>query len=228
MKNFSYVVVIMVLSVALTVSIRGCVAERKENKKLAEAHQEALKQGLDQPTEIIKTVRDTVYKISAATTKPTQTLDPTLYVSKGYADTISKALDIAVKHINRQDRFVATLQDSIKGLLEKDEQGTRWASVKDNIFDIRYNLDSNIFYPKVTLAVDIIGHDKPGGLLKRRQYYSTIMIPDERVEISNVRQVNKITLPSRFGLDVTFGAVMTPHGLTYGVGAGLGYRIKEF
>lgn len=228
MKNLIAVLTIVALTTALSVSVRSCTHHRDESKQLAEAYQEILKRGLDEPLEIIRTVRDTVYGISAVTTKPVQTLDPTMYISKGYADTLVQALNIAARDIQSLQRQKITLQDSIKGLLERDALGVRWASIRDSVFDIRYNLDSNIFYPRVTLDLDIIGHRQPGSLFRKAQFYSSVLAHDPRVVFSHIRQVNKVSYPSRFGLDITAGAVFTPQGLTYGVAAGLGYRLIEF
>lgn len=228
MKNFLLTVGLIVASAVAFYFWNSLQRASREIDNLAEAYQNAIEEGGDKPLEIIKTVVDTSMNKSAATVRPRETTDLSLYVSRGYADTLKKALDIAVKDIDRLQRFTATLQDSIIGLLSIDSSGIHWASMSDNVFDIRYNLDSNVFYPKVTLDLSVISHPYRPRFFARRQLVTTIMANDKRVDIGNIRQVNKITLPSRFGLDVTFGAVMTPHGLTYGVGAGLGYRIKEF
>jgi len=228
MKRFIIASVMVAMAVALFIVGRAYLNELRENKTLAEAFEAQVAKNANQPLEIIKYVKDTVTNQAAATVAPIETTDLSLYVSRGYADTLRTALNIAVNKIERLERFTVTLQDSIAGIITTDTNGTQWASMKDNVFDIRYNFASNMFYPQVSLNLDVISHQYRPGFFKRRQVLSTVVAYDKRVDISNIRQVNKITLPSRFGLDVFAGAVMTPGGLTYGVGAGLGYRIKEF
>lgn len=229
MKKFIAAAGFVAMSVAIIILIRAWLHERRENETLSAAYKTQVEKNGNTPLEIIKTIVDTVYwPSSSATVAPIETADLSLYVSRSYADSISKALKIAVKDIDRLERFNVTLQDSIAGILTTDTNGMQWASMKDNVFDIRYNLSSNMFYPKVTLDVDIIGHKYKPTFFAKRKVLSTIVASDPRIEISNIRQVNQITLPSRFGIDLTAGVMMTPLGLTYGVGAGIGYRIKEF
>ncbi|HWK58098.1 MAG TPA: hypothetical protein VNQ80_12200 [Parapedobacter sp.] len=228
MKTFIIAAVMVAMTVALFIVSRAYLTELRENETLSDAFTAQVEKNANQPLEIIKTITDTVYKQSAATVAPIETTDLSLYVSRGYADTLRQALNIAVNKITRLERFTITLQDSIAGILSTDANGTQWATMADNTFNIRYNRTSNMFYPQVSLNLDVIAHEQKPGLFKRRQVLSTIVANDPRIQISNVRQVNKITLPSRFGIDLFGGAVMTPYGLTYGVGAGFGYRIKEF
>lgn len=228
MKEFWTRIALIVVAIIAVSAVRSCVFEQKEREKLSEQYGQSLREGKEATLEAIRTVTDTVYKVKADTYVPIETTDPSMYVSKGYADTLALALNIATKDIERLERYKITLEDSIKGLLTVDESGVQWASIKDNIFDIRYNIDSNIFYPRVSLGLDIISHPYKRHFFARREIVNTVIVPDHRIQISNVRQVNKVTMPSRFGIDLTAGAVLTPHGLTYGVGAGLGYRLIEF
>lgn len=228
MKNFWTRIALFAMTIVAISSIRACVIERTEKEKLSEQYASSLKDGTEKTLEAIRTVVDTVYRIKGDTYRPINTTDPSLFVSRGYADTLARALNIATKDIERLERYNVALEDSIRGLLTTDDKGVRWASVKDNIFDIRYNIDSNIFYPRVTLGIDIVSHRYRRNIFSRPEVVNTVIVPDERIRVHNVRQVNRIPLPSRFGIDLTAGAVLTPHGLTYGVGAGLGYRLVEF
>lgn len=228
MKDFLFKLAFIALVILAISAIRAYYIERSENKKLSEAYEHSLREGKEQALEPIRTTIDTASNTRAQTYRPIQTVDPSLYVSKDYADTLARALNIAVRQIDRLERYTLTLEDSIVGLKSVDSLGVSWASIKDNVFDIRYNIDSNIFYPRVNLGIDIIGHTEKRHFFARREVVNTVVVNDPRIRINNVRQINRITLPSRFGLDITAGAVLTPQGLTYGVGAGLGYRLIEF
>jgi len=228
MKNFITIAALVVMSVITLMAVRSCNQERRERTRLERAYEKSEKSRADQILDPIRTVTDTIYMISGATVAPQEARDMTMYVSKGYADTMKQALNIAVEDLERMERFTAELQDSIRGLLEVDTNGTQWAILKDNVFDVKYNFATNMWYPKVRLDFDVLGHKYKPGFFSKRQVVTTIVANDPRVQIGNIRSVNKITLPSRFGLDVTVGPVATPHGLTYGVGVGLGYRVIEF
>src|SRR5690606_24921316 len=111
------------MATCLLISIRACNDQKKENKELSSAYEQAVKTGVSAPLEVIKRVTDTVYQTSTATVRPIHTQDPDVskYVSKTYADSIARALDIAVKNINSLSRVTVKLRDSIHGILSQDQ-----------------------------------------------------------------------------------------------------------
>src|SRR5690606_15888693 len=141
--------------------------------------------------EVIKRVTDTVYQTSTATVRPIHTQDPDVskYVSKTYSDSIARALDIAVKNINSLSRVTVKLRDSIQGILSQDQDGIRWASMKDKTFDIRYNQTDNIFYPQVTLSLDQLDYRKRASIFHQWQYLSDFRASDPRIEFSGIHRV---------------------------------------
>lgn len=150
------------------------------------------------------------------------------FVSKSVADTLQAALKIALKDVKSWKSFALTLQDSIKGTTYRDNQGAQWAQLKDNTFDIRYNIDSNLWIPKVSINPTLVTYRKRKNIFSPYKYYSSIMVNDDRAQISLVQDITKTKQPSRWGIGAFGGPVVTPKGLSYGVGLGLTYDIISF
>lgn len=220
MKNFIFILLIAVCGIIAFSFYKENQSLTLENKQLAE-----LKPGNAYNT-IIKT--DTVPGKSMVVYLPSETPSIGDYVSKSVADSLQAALKIAVKDLKSYKSFVITLQDSLKGNLYKDNQGAQWASLKDKTFDIRYNIDSNLWLPKVTLQPQLVTYRTRKSIFHKYKYNSAIIVDDARAEISFVQDFTKIKQPSRWGIGAFGGPLVSPAGLSYGVGLGLTYDLISF
>lgn len=221
MKNFIFIILIAVCGIIAFKFYKENKSLKIENKQLAE-----LKPGNAYNT-IIET--DTVPGKSMVVYLPAETPGNIGdYVSKSVADSLQTALKIAVKDLKSYKSFVITLQDSLKGNVYKDKQGLQWASLKDKTFDIRYNIDSNLWIPKITLKPELLTYRTRKSIFHPYKYNSAIIVDDARAEISFVQDFTKIKQPSRWGIGAFGGPIMTPTGLSYGVGLGLTYDLISF
>lgn len=221
MKNFIFILLIAVCGIIAFAFYKENNSLKLENKQLSES-----KHGNAYNT-IIKT--DTVPGKSMVVYLPAETPGNIGdYVSKSVADSLQTALKIAVKDLKSYKSFVITLQDSLKGNVYKDKQGAQWASLKDKTFDIRYNIDSNLWIPKITLKPELLTYRTRKSIFHPYKYNSAIIVDDARAEISFVQDFTKIKQPSRWGIGAFGGPVMTPVGLSYGVGLGLTYDLISF
>lgn len=227
MKNFIFILLIAVCGIIAFKFYKENKSLQLENKQLAE-----LKPGNAYNT-IVETVTDTTAGTSTVIYLPSETSNSIGdYVSKSFADSLQTALKIAVKDLNSYKSFVITLQDSLKGNVYKDKAGLQWASLKDKTFDIRYNIDSNLWIPKITLKPELLTYRTRKSIFHPYKYNSAIIVDDARAEISFVQDFTKIKQPSRWGISAFGGPVMTStglsFGLSYGVGIGLTYDLISF
>lgn len=221
MKNFIFILLIAVCGIIAFTFYQENKSLQLGNKDLAE-----LKPG-NAYNPIIK--RDTIAGKSTIVYLPAETPNNIGdYVSKSVADSLQTALKIAVKDLKSYKSFVITLQDSLKGNVYKDKAGLQWASLKDKTFDIRYNIDSNLWIPKVTIKPELLTYRTRKSIFHPYKYNSAIIVDDARAEISFVQDFTKIKQPSRWGIGAFGGPIMTPVGLSYGVGLGLTYDLISF
>ncbi|NJI75823.1 hypothetical protein HCX49_21740 [Sphingobacterium kitahiroshimense] len=221
MKNFIFILLIAVCGIIAFTFYQENKSLQLANKDLAE-----LKPG-NAYNPIIK--RDTIAGKSKIVYLPAETPNNIGdYVSKSVADSLQTALKIAVKDLKSYKSFVITLQDSLKGNVYKDKAGLQWASLKDKTFDIRYNIDSNLWIPKVTIKPELLTYRTRKSIFHPYKYNSAIIVDDSRAEISFVQDFTKIKQPSRWGIGAFGGPIMTPVGLSYGVGLGLTYDLISF
>lgn len=150
------------------------------------------------------------------------------FVSKSVADTLQAALKIALKDVKSWKSFAITLQDSLKGTRYQDHKGAQWAQLKDKTFDIRYNIDSNLWIPKVTIKPELLTYRSRKSIFHPYKYYSAIIVSDDRAQISLVQDITKVKQPSRWGIGAFGGPIMTPNGFSYGVGLGVTYDLISF
>jgi hypothetical protein len=221
MKNFIFILLIAVCGIIAFKFYQENKSLQLANKDLAE-----LKPG-NAYNPVIK--RDTIAGKSTIVYLPAETPNNIGdYVSKSVADSLQTALKIAVNNLKSYKSFVITLQDSLKGNVYKDKQGLQWASLKDKTFDIRYNIDSNLWIPKVTIKPELLTYRTRKSIFHPYKYNSAIIVDDARAEISFVQDFTKIKQPSRWGVGAFGGPIMTPMGLSYGVGLGLTYDLISF
>lgn len=181
---------------------------------------------------VIDTIRDTTKGETIFKFRPVQsTLSLDQYVSKGLADTLADALRITkserdnwIRKAKSYEAFTVVLQDSLHGIKYNDSRG-QWAHLKDKTFDIRYNIDSNIWIPKVNLTARKIVYPERKNIFQPYQYNAAWIFDDDRIQISNLQDYTKVKQPSRWGISAIAGPVITPSGLTYGFGLGLSYDI---
>lgn len=227
MKNFIFITLIAICGIIAFAFYKENKSLKIENKQLAE-----LKPG-NAYNPIVKTIIDTVAGKSTVIYLPAETSGNIGdYVSKSVADSLQAALKIAVKDLKSYKSFVITLQDSLKGNVYQDKAGLQWASLKDKTFDIRYNIDSNLWIPKITLKPELLTYRTRKSIFHPYKYNSAIIVDDARAEISFVQDFTKIKQPSRWGISAFGGPVMTStglsFGLSYGVGIGLTYDLISF
>lgn len=221
MKNFIFILLIAVCGIIAFTFYQENKSLQLANKDLAE-----LKSG-NAYNPVIK--RDTIAGKSTIVYLPAETPNNIGdYVSKSVADSLQTALKIAVKDLKSYKSFVITLQDSLKGNVYKDKAGVQWASLKDKTFDIRYNIDSNLWIPKVTIKPELLTYRTRKSIFHPYKYNSAIIVDDARAEISFVQDFTKIKQPSRWGIGAVGGPIITPMGLSYGVGLGLTYDLISF
>lgn len=223
MKNLIFITLIAICGIIAFAFYKENKSLKLENKQLAE-----LKPG-NAYNPIVKTIIDTVTGKSTVIYLPAETSGNIGdYVSKSVADSLQTALKIAVKDLKSYKSFVITLQDSLKGNVYQDKAGLQWASLKDKTFDIRYNIDSNLWIPKVTIKPELLTYRTRKSIFHPYKYNSAIIVDDARAEISLVQDFTKIKQPSRWGIGAFGGPIMTPTGLSYGVGLGLTYDLISF
>src|SRR5690606_5028261 len=98
-------------------AIRSCWSERSEKLRYKDAYQLDIEKNGETPLIPIGQHKDPVRNTSSVTVAPVQTRDLSGYVPKSYADSLKASESIKAGQIIRLQRFVVTLQDSIKGLL---------------------------------------------------------------------------------------------------------------
>ncbi|KKO90564.1 hypothetical protein AAW12_15920 [Sphingobacterium sp. Ag1] len=184
---------------------------------------------------VIDTIRDTTKGETIFKFRPVEsTLSLDQYVSKGLADTLADALRLTkserdnwMRRAKSYEAFTVVLQDSLHGIKYSDGRG-QWAHLKDKTFDIRYNIDSNIWIPKVNLTARKIVYPERKSIFQQYRYNAAWIFDDDRVQISNLQDYTKVKQPSRWGISAIGGPVVTPNGFTYGFGLGLSYDIISF
>ncbi|MGJ1407460.1 hypothetical protein [Sphingobacterium siyangense] len=224
------IVALVVSVVAIFILTRKWVNSEKEYKSLNNAYQQALLSGKVAPLHIRDTIFDTVAGTVSYIYSPIQTEKPvTNYVSKGLADTLARALGVATEKIDRLQSELVNVKGKGKGERYTDIiTKTKWLAMKDPVFDVKVNLDNDSIYPGATIALDRAYAPYKKNLFSRYEYRSVIRARDPRVTISNLYDVNKVPKSPRWGISFIGGPVVTPKGLSYGVGVGLTYDLISF
>lgn len=224
------IVALVVSVVAIFILTRKWVNSEKEYKTLNNAYQQALLSGKVAPLHIRDTIFDTVAGTVSYIYSPIQTEKPvTNYVSKGLADTLARALGVATEKIDRLQSELVSVKGKGKGERYTDTiTKTKWLAMKDPVFDVKVNLDNDSIYPGATIALDRAYAPYKKNLFSRYEYRSVIRARDPRVTISNLYDVNKVPKSPRWGVSFIGGPVVTPKGLSYGVGVGLTYDLISF
>ncbi|MGJ1419996.1 hypothetical protein ACR79T_10245 [Sphingobacterium spiritivorum] len=224
MKNFIFILLLVGFTIIVVRQCRTNQSLKKENDLYKTASSFATSKNV-----VIDTIIDTVEGQTIIKYIPIETKQNlTDYVSKSVADTLAQALKIAVKDIKSWKSYAMALNDTISGLRFKDEQGQQWATLKDKTFDIKYNIDSNIWNLGISIDNKLITYRARKSIFQPYRYYSAISASDERIKFSNVKDVSYVKTPSRWGIGFNAGPIFTPSGLTYGVGFGLTYDLIPF
>ena len=226
MKTLLITIIVFCL-VAIGIQFRNNLELKKQNTELAAQPAQSVYVTV---TDTIREEGKTIFKY-----RPVQSnLSLDQYVSKGLADTLADALRITksdrdswMRKARSYEAFTVVLQDSLKGIKYNDSRG-QWAHLKDKTFDIRYNIDSNIWIPKVNLTARKIVYPERKNIFQPYKYNAAWIFDDERVQISNLQDYVKVKQPSRWGISAIGGPVVTPYGFTYGFGLGLSYDIISF
>jgi hypothetical protein len=157
------------------------------------------------------------------------------YVSKSLADTLVKALGIAKnkaeffeKRARSYEAYTIVLRDSLIGTTYTDSKNQKWAHLKDKTFDIKYNVDSNIWIPQVSLTAQRLVYNDRKNIFHPYHYNAALFFDDERIKISNIQDYTRIKQPSRWGISVFGGPLVSRQGFSYGVGIGATYDIISF
>lgn len=231
MKNFIITLVVGALLITGLILFRKWRSSEKEYATLYERYQAALQQKGAAPLVVIDTIFDTVAGTASYRYLPVQTTGPIDgYVSKGFADTLAKALGVATKEIDHLKSYIAKVEGKGKGERVKDTvRQVEWLVLKnDPIFDVRVNLANDSIYPTATIKLDHAYAPFKKNIFSRTEYRSVIRTNDPRVKISDIYDVNKAPKSPRWSIGIFGGPVATPTGLTYGVGAGITYDIIQF
>ncbi len=220
MKNFIFASVIVLIGILAFTLYRENQTLKADYKTLSESKSNG---------PAYNTIIDTVTLPGTVTYLPIETnRNIEDFVSKSVADTLQAALKIALKDVKSWKSFALTLQDSIKGTRYQDNQGVQWAQLKDKTFDIRYNIDSNLWIPKVSINPTLVTYRKRKNIFSPYKYYSSIMVNDDRAQISLIQDITRTKQPSRWGIGAFGGPIVTPKGISYGVGLGLTYDLISF
>lgn len=231
MKNFIIILVITALTVVGIILFREWRQSSKEYSTLYEQYQEALKADKPAPLVIRDTIIDTVEGTATYGYRPIQTTGPVEgYVSKGFADTLARALGVATKEIDHLKSYIAKVEGKGKGERVTDTmRKVEWLVLKgDPIFDVRVNLTNDSIYPAATIKLDHAYAPFRKNIFSSTEYRSVIRANDTRIKISDVYDVNRVPKSPRWSIGIFGGPVATPTGLTYGVGAGVTYDIIQF
>src|SRR5690606_8074253 len=182
------------------------------------------------PLIIEKVIPDTSTNKVSYIYQPIETTGPVEgYVSKGLADTLAAALNVATKQIDRLTAKLISVEGAGKGERVTDTiHKTEWLVMRDPVFDVKVNLGNDSIFPsaKIGLAQAYAPYRK--NIFSRYEYRSVIRASDARVQISNIYDVNKVPKSPRWGIGVTAGPVVTPNGLTWGAALGVSYDIIQF
>lgn len=226
------------LIVALIATITICVVlfrewrnESKEKATLQQQYDLALLSTDATPLVVYDTIFDTVDNTVQFKLNPVQTTGNVgAFVSKGVVDTMAKALNVAVREIERLNSKVITMEGKGKGERLRDTvTKTEWLVLKnDPSFDVKVNLGNDSIYPGVRLKLTQAYAPYRRNLFSRTEYRSVIRASDHRVRISEVYDVNKIPRSPRWSLGVFGGPLVTANGFSYGLGLGLTYDLIQF
>ncbi|MDQ1150150.1 hypothetical protein QE382_002134 [Sphingobacterium zeae] len=216
--------------VAIVILSRNWIKSEKEYSTLKNSYEQALLSGKGAPLHIRDTIYDTVAGTVTYMYNPIQTEKPvTNYVSKGLADTLARALGVATEKIDRLQSELVSIKGKGKGERYIDTiTKTKWLAMKDPVFDVKINLENDSIYTGATIALDRAYAPYKKNIFSRYEYRSVIRARDPRVTISNLYDVNKVPKSPRWGISFIGGPVVTPKGLSYGVGLGLTYDIISF
>ncbi|WP_286753864.1 MULTISPECIES: hypothetical protein [Sphingobacterium] len=232
MKKTTIILIVALVAclVAIFILFRNWIGSENEYKSLNKAYQEALSSGTAAPLHIRDTIYDTVAGTVSYIYNPIQTEKPvTNYVSKGLADTLARALGVATEKIDRLQSELVSVKGKGKGERYTDTiTKTKWLAMKDPVFDVKVNLENDSIYPGATIALDRAYAPYKKNIFSRYEYRSVIRARDPRVTISNLYDVNKVPKSPRWGISFIGGPVVTPKGLSYGVGVGLTYDLISF
>ena len=216
--------VIFVLVLTNIWAVRSCTYHMKESKIAHETIEHS-------QTRIIDTLYDTITNTTTVIYKPVVTTkDPANFVSKGLADTLAKALKVAVNKIERLEAKIISIQASGKGERSIDTTTkAEWLMLNnDPTFDVRVNLTNDSIYPTVRLRLMQAYAPYKKNIFSRTEYRSVIRANDARVRITDIQEVNKVPKSPRWGISAFGGPMVSNIGLNYGFGVGLTYDIIQF
>ena len=230
MKNFIVTFLFCLLVGALAWTITRHISLRKEYINMASEYQRALQKYKDEPLIVLDTIFDTVDNTVAHIYEPIRTTGEVEdYISKGLADTMAMKLKTASKRINSLESYVINLQDSLQGYRHEDEHGVEWLSTKDDpVFDIKVNLRTDTIYAGAKIGVDRANARVRKTIFHPWEYRTAIRSRDARITITDIRDVQKVPKPSKFGIGFTVGPTFTSQGISYGASAGLSYHLISF
>lgn len=229
--NFTLLIIVFALGVTVFVLFREWKSIQQEYNSLNSVYENALKYRRVDTIPVLNTVIDTVAGTTTITYLPTNTTaDLSGYVSKGVADTMAMALNVAVKELQSVKEKVIILEAKGKGQRHIDTvTNTEWLVLKnDPSFNVKVNLSNDSIFPSVKLRLTQAYAPYKKNFFSRTEYRSVIRASDSRVQISEIVDLNKVPKSSRWGLSFFGGPIMTSTNLSYGVGLGLSYDLIQF
>jgi hypothetical protein len=242
MKNFIFALIVVALGVSNVISIRSCSSERRDKEQAEKFIERMAQGGIAAPLAPVDTVRDSVNGVNLNVYKPTvhngENVADSYAISPGFVDSLQMALDKSVSSGKAKDREILSLskmnvalQAQLQGTYSRDTLGRLWATAKDDVFNVRFNVDSGRFDIGANIPLAFADYTVGSGWFKRKKLYTATYSPDNRIQFNNVYTVrrNPDFKRSMWGLGATFGPTVTPEGFNYlGVTVGLQYLIKEF
>ena len=241
---------LLALIALLVVSVTGNFHQWR-NRKADKARIALLQQSVATPQNAIvaRAINPTtgIEHVTVAPLPARSTTQKVQAIGAGYIDTVTRALQVAVKQLDEASRIVATLEAKnlkLEAAAAVAGQAPGKPSYSDKWLNLTYNPDSNSVDLSYNVTLNSTRYWKRSWLLGNRRYYTDIFSEDPRVRINSVQAFTvPEPRPKRFGLGLQVGGgylVQTANPFTNPfvnpivgppnlyIGAGLSYNLIRF
>lgn len=153
-----------------------------------------------------------------------------LAVSRGYVDSLRKALDIKTGQIAELTRIKATVTATVKTKASTDSSGNKRFSYTNKWLDFQLNTADSLLHYKYNVELSDVKYYR-GNWLTGRTWYRDVSIADPNASINGI---DRFTLPperkKRVGVGVQAGYYYNPVNgqMLPAVGVGVSYNLINF